>query len=335
MPPDSSWTEEEWRWFQLSRDSKEFSVAKVQALEEQLNQDPSNIDVRVQILSYYRAFAGNKLKHKNAEQKLFEQVHWLIENKPSASGYLAQEISRCVFSFKPKAFAALRQAWLEQVSAAPSDGTVLGNAATFIAWRDFETASDLFERAYAIQPESGWLGHYVIHCCSELWSAPDLYADRICERIIDVGLRSLNTESAGAPFLTCEYVSDAALRLGRFEIVRYCAEILRDWDRGVSTQMANAYLGLVALRESNQPLAVQLLLETKRGYVPQEVVFRLARELFDAGERDSIAQLVRSFKRRISTCAKNRWLAQIANDERPDFQDWCVCSACKSRRAAA
>lgn len=328
-------TEEEWRWFQLSLASKKLSAAEIESLEEQLHLEPSNLDVRVQILAYYGQYKGNELKHKNAQQKLFAQILWLIENKPSVSGYLRHEISRRGHCFKPKAFATLRQAWLEQVSANPSDGTVLGNAASFIAWNDFETASDLFERAYEIQPEAGWLGTFVIHCNSELWTSPALYADKIRKQIVDVGVRSLETEPGGAPFLTCEYVSDAALSLGRFDIVRWCAAILSDWEQTGCTQMGNAYLGLVAVREHNHALAVQLMLEMKRGYQPQEVVFRLAGELFDAGERESIAQLIRSFKKKVRTSARNRWLKQIANDERPDFRDYCCCRSCTANRPHA
>lgn len=299
------------------------SGAEIESLEEQLNLEPSNIYIRVQLMAYYGQYEGNELKHKHAEQKLSEQILWLIENKPADSGYLGCRFFTRGHCFKPKAFATLRQAWLEQVSAAPADGTILGNAASFIAWNDIETASDLFERAYAIQPNAGWLGTFVIHCNSELWTCPALYADKIRKRIIDVGIRSLETEPGGAPTFTCQYVSDAALSLGRFDIVRRCAEILRRSDETVCTQMADAYSGLIALRENNRALAVQLMLEMKRGYQPQEVVFRLAGELFDMGERESIVRLIRNFKRKLKTSARDRWLKQIANDERPDFNDYC------------
>ncbi len=323
MKRNPSMTEEEWRWFELSLAARKLSAAEIKSLEEQLQLEPCNMDVRVQLLAYYGQYEGNELKHKNAEQKLSEQILWLIENKPSVSGYLGHEIARRGHCFKPKAFGSLRQAWLEQVSAAPLDGTILGNAASFIAWNDIETASELFERAYALQPEAHWMGTFVIHCSSQLWSSPALYADKIRKQIIDVGIRSLETEPGGATHITCQYVSDAALSLGRFDIVRRCAEILRDWDQTVCTQMANAYLGLVALRENNRALAVQLMLEMKRGYQPQEVVFRLAGELFDAGERESIAQLIKSFKKKLKKSVRDRWLKQIANDERPDFNEYC------------
>ena len=150
-----------------------------------------------------------------------------------------------------------------------------------------------------------------------------MYKDQNCKRVIDVGVRSLTSEPGGAWFMTCEYVSDAALTLERYDLVRWCAEILGKWEHSTCEQMANAYLGLVALRENDRDLAIRLMLQMKREYQPQEVVFRLARELFDSGERESIVQLIKGFKRKIKTSARNRWLAQIANDEPPDFEDYC------------
>ncbi|MDR3616024.1 MAG: hypothetical protein P4L53_20875 [Candidatus Obscuribacterales bacterium] len=320
MKPNPSMTEEEWRWFLLAREVPKLSPTAVASFEKQLSLDESNLDVRVQLLAYYSQYAGNYLKHENAESKLAEQILWFIENQPSTSGYLGRRLTTCGHSFKPKTFAVLRQAWLEQVAVAPTDGTILGNAASFIAWNDIETASDLAERAYALQPSAGWLGTFIIHYNTEIWRAPTLYKNKIRERIVDVGVRSLQAEPGGAPFMTCEYVSDAALSLGRYRIVRWCGEILRNWNQTTCTQMADAYLGLVALKEGDRNLAITLMLKMKRGYEPQNVVFRLARELFDEGERDSIVELIMNFKRKIKASTRNRWLKQIANDEAPDFE---------------
>lgn len=312
-------SDEDQRWHQLSRESANLSIVDLEILEKQLRQDPSNMDIRVQILAYYGQPDDEKGKY--TEQKLLEHVLWLIENKPSISGHLSFQISIQARIFKPKAFATLREAWLEQVSAAPLDGTIIGNAASFIVWKDIETAYNLFERAYALQPKAGWLGTFIIHLNSELTTCPDLYANTIREQVVDIGHRSLETEPGFTSFLTCEYVADAALHLGRFAIVRECAETLLDWS-GAYEQMANAYLGLVALRENNRTLAIRLMLEMRPGYRAQDVVFRLAGELFDSGERESIAQLIRSLKGKVRASVRNRWLKQIASDQRPDFKDY-------------
>jgi hypothetical protein len=229
MKRNPSMAEEDWRWFQLSLEAPKLAPAEIERLEERLRADPSDMDVRVQLFAYYNEHEGNELKHKNAEEKLSKLVLWLVENKPHLTGSLGHRLACTGNCFKPKSFGMIREAWLQQVSATPMDATVLGNAASFIVWNDFEMASNLFEQAYALEPSKGWLGTFVIHCNSELWKTPFLYKDEIRKRIIDVGVRSLTSELGGAPFLTCEFVSDAALDLGRYEIVRWCAEILRNW----------------------------------------------------------------------------------------------------------
>lgn len=147
MKRNPSMTEEDWRWFQLSVAAKELSAAQVASLEKQLRSDPSNMDLRVSLLGYFRQYNRNDLKHENAREKLFELILWFIENTPAVTGCVAHYIQMSGHIFKGKAFARLRQAWLDQVAAARSDGTFIGNAASFIAWNDFETAAELFERA--------------------------------------------------------------------------------------------------------------------------------------------------------------------------------------------
>lgn len=318
--PDITMEDDDEHWMQLWTESRGRSTTEIESLEKELHVDPSNINIRVQLFFYY---AWLQRMDKEAERQLSKHMLWLVKNKPSFCGIVGHRLAMTGLYFRPKTFGIIREAWLEQVSLAPLNGTIIGNAASFIAWADIETASDLFERAAELQPEQGWLGTFVIHCHRDLFSSPSLYHDKIRERIIDVGLRSLNSEPGGAPFMTCEYVSDAALSLGRLDVVRRCAELLRGmkWHPEFE-QKSNVYLGLVALREHDRELAVQLMLVMKRGYGTHEITFRLARELFDAGERESIVQLINSYKGKIRAPMRNRWLKQIANDQAPDFQEY-------------
>lgn len=320
MRRNPSMTEEDWECFLLWRAAPDLSESEIDSLEKQLRVDQFNMDVRVQLFGYYNKYEKNHLKHKNADKKLSEQVLWLIENRPDSKGFLGTRLMNSGRAFKPKTFGILRQAWLEQVSNFPMDGTVLGNAAVFIGCIDYETGSELIERAYDLQPTANWLGIFTIFAYFELWRSPELYKDKIREHIIDVGIRSLKTEPGGAPWMTCEFVSNAALSLGRLEVVRFCIERLRNMRRPSCDQEANAYQGLIALRENDLESAVELMLEMKPGYGAPSVVFRLAGELFDAGERESIVQLIKSLEPMIKVSDRDRWLNQIANDERPDFE---------------
>lgn len=319
MSRNPSISEVDLRWVQLWRGVRALSEPEVEALERQLRDDPLNIDVRVHLFGYFSLYEGSELKRKDVERKLFEIVLWFIENKPAATGFLGFRLMTSARLFKPRAFGVLRQAWLEQVDAFSMDGTVLGNAGMFIGWNDFETGAALIERAYELQPVENWLGLFISTIALEIWTSPELYKDRLREYIIDVGLRSLRTESGGAPSMTCQYVSNAALCLGRLDDVRTCIVYLRKESHPQCDQLANVYEGLVALRENNIDCAIESLVMMKPGYEAQPVAFCLAIELFDLGERESIARFIENFEGKISEHDWNRWLEQVTENQRPDF----------------
>ncbi|MBX3073803.1 hypothetical protein KF913_07750 [Candidatus Obscuribacterales bacterium] len=319
MSRNPTMSEVDLRWVQLWRGVRALSEPEVEALERQLRDDSLNIDVRVHLFGYFSLYEGSELKRQDVERKLFEIVLWFTENKPAATGFLGFRLMASGRLFKPRAFGALRQAWLEQVDAFSMDGTVLGNAGMFIGWNDFETGAALIERAYELQPAENWLGLFISTVALEIWTSPELYKDRLREYIIDVGLRSLRTESGGAPSMTCQCVSNAALCLGRLDDVRTCIDHLREENHPQCDQLANVYVGLVALRESNIDCAIESLLVMKPGYEAQPVAFCLASELFDLGERESICRFIENFEGKITEHNRNRWPDQVAKDERPDF----------------
>lgn len=319
MSRNPTMSEVDLRWVQLWRGVKALSEPEVEALERQLRDDPLNLDVRVQLFGYFSLYEGSELNRKDVERKLLEIVLWLIENEPAATGFLGFRLMASGRLFKPRAFGVLRQAWLEQVDALSMDNTVLGNAGMFIGWNDFETGAALIERAYELQPAENWLGLFISTIALEIWTSPELYKYGLREYIIDVGLRSLRTESGGAPSMTCQYVSNAALCLGRLDDVRTCIDYLRKEVHPQCDQLANIYAGLVALRENNIDRAIESLLVMKPGYKAQPVAFCLASELFDLGERESIGRFIDNFDGKISEHDRNRWLVQVAKNERPDF----------------
>ncbi|MBX3149355.1 hypothetical protein KF728_04295 [Candidatus Obscuribacterales bacterium] len=123
MSRNPSMSEEDWRWFELWRGADALSEAEVEALEQQLRDDPLNMDARVRLFGYFSRYEGNKLKRNDADRKLYEIVLWFIENKPATTGFLGTRLMGSGRSLKPKTFGALRQAWLEQVEEFSMDGT--------------------------------------------------------------------------------------------------------------------------------------------------------------------------------------------------------------------
>lgn len=318
-------------WMQLF-DARKLLLSDVERLEERLSDDSHDIDARISLLGYYTTYEKNKWKHPKANLMLSEHVLWFIHNTPGIELIpIGDWISKTALGFTPRQFSTIRAAWLEQVAAHPTDGNVIGNAAAFIGWVDLETATELFERAYELQPYDGWLWRLVLHFNSELSRCPELYKDEVRKKIVDFGIKSLDTE-CGSPKMTCEFVSDAALSLGRYDVVECCANVLY---ADKHEQIARAYMGLVFIRKGNVALAKNLLPIVEKSYQPERIVFQLAHELFDLGEREAIVDFIYSFRTKIRKSVKDRWLKQVSMNLRPDFQDYCNCRSCRERLSEA
>ena len=118
-------TDEEWRWFQLSIAAKELSKQSVAELEKQHQKEPGNLDIIVQLFSYYRVREKDKFIHKDAEKHLFDLTSWLIKNKPELDGWAAQELLHNSYHYSARNFGRLRTAWLETVESHPTNANVI------------------------------------------------------------------------------------------------------------------------------------------------------------------------------------------------------------------
>ncbi|MDR3615968.1 MAG: hypothetical protein P4L53_20590 [Candidatus Obscuribacterales bacterium] len=321
-------TDQDRRWWELYRKADKLSAADVVKIEKQLKSEPANMDLRVQLFGYW--YSQNFLKRKDTEQKLLEHVLWMIEYKPSVGGSIGHKCAMSAMRFTPRNFATARQAWLEQVDKHPINGVVVGNAGAFIAWNDFETGSHLLERAARLDQSAGWLQLLSIHCNDQIWRLPFLYKDEMREKLIDVGVRSLKNEGdIGAPFITAEYVAEVALTLGRYDLVKYCAQAIYDYNPPESVPVAKFYVSLLALREGDRRPALEMISQAKREELRQDMLFRLATALYELGERDSIVQMIVSLKGKAKEHSRRRWLEQMANSKPPDFLDACMCDSCR------
>ncbi|MDR3616773.1 MAG: hypothetical protein P4L53_24665 [Candidatus Obscuribacterales bacterium] len=318
MPQNPSMSDEQWRWFQLYCKADTLSLSEIESVEEQLRANTADMDLRVQLFAYYWKKVLRNSQHESAEHRLFEHVLWMIDNRPEVRNF-GGPLSSTANHLTPKRFTIARQAWLEQVRKHPANGDIIGNAGAFIVWVDFETGAELTERAYALQPSAGWLRGHVHHCNFQIWTSPHLYKNKWREKVINVGVRSLQTEPNGAPFYTYQYVADAALSLGRYDLVKVCAQVLHDWDYPSTKQQAKVYTSLLALREGDRRPALETLSEVKQFHLCPDLVFRVASELFKLGERKSIVEFINNLKGRTRKSSRERWLQQIANNQAPDF----------------
>ena len=110
------------------------------------------------------------------------------------------------------------------------------------------------------------------------------------------------------------------------ELLRMAPQYPRDWNYGNAVHDGNMVLGQVALRQGNAAGARQYLLEAgKTGGSPQLNSFgpnmRLAKELLDAGDRDSVLRyfdLCRSFWK-MGGQKLDAWTAMVRGGGKPDF----------------
>jgi TonB family protein len=148
----------------------------------------------------------------------------------------------------------------------------------------------------------------------------------------------LEQQSAGDTgvqrFYELRGLAKAAVEAGALDKARaYAAELLqmapqypRDWNYGNAVHDGNMVLGQVALREGNAPGARQYLLEAgKTSGSPQLNSFgpnmRLAKELIDANDRDSVLRyfdLCRSFWK-MGGKKLDDWTAMVRGGGKPDF----------------
>lgn len=306
------------RLHQLYMSGRKLKRDKLIKLQKKFEATPEDLDNRVQLLGYYQNFHRQRILPVDQHWK--EKVlAWQIQNDPGVTDALAHYLSLSSIEMEPKMFARLRALWLEQVEINCGNAQVSGNAAAFIAWRDFETASQLFLDAAEADPERGWLQLWVIHCNSELFYSPPRYRAKILKQLVAIGERSLKLEVGGAPFITAEYVCGAALELGDFDAVRRCTEIMRTWAQAPFDPAADALLALIAIRENKVAEAVTIMLALEPISPPHPFVTQLFQELFECGERGSIQQVIETFGQRIKPAGRKRWLKQIARDELPDF----------------
>ncbi len=112
-----------------------------EGLEERLEQDPENVEIRAKLLGYYflRQFHNPAYKERRARHIL-----WIVEFMPE-SGLAFLPYIR--LDTDQDAYEKARLLWLEHVSRGEASRELLENAALFLSSRDPELALQLWERA--------------------------------------------------------------------------------------------------------------------------------------------------------------------------------------------
>jgi tetratricopeptide (TPR) repeat protein len=310
-------TEEE--MFAAYRLGQNLSQDQVHILERQLIEDPAQNVTRAKLFGYF-----DKRKHssKEAQVAFCRLAAWLIENQPDNRGLLSYRMDRIAHYCSPKEFRQIREKWLEQVEKHPKNPAVHGNAARCIIWRDLETAEKLLRKAHQLEPNNGeWPSLLTLFSYFEFTRVPPFYQAHYAQLTIEMGKIAIAL-GPPAPFLDLEYMADCALFLGDLDLCESCAHSLLALKLpSGGNQIAHVMLGLVALGKNDRQEAVRQLLRMEKGYESNPWTWRLAKELYGHGERQSIIECIRLYEHKVSKKIRQRWISLIEQDQMPDFSE--------------
>jgi tetratricopeptide (TPR) repeat protein len=304
--------------YQLYCKGKELSFAEVEKLDRALQLDPSDLEVRLQLIGYH---ANRRFESQDSKNRLVGYLLWLVENVGDFSDFLGCEVSRLGVDCSAKQFGKIRNAWLAQTKANPDKANVLGFAGQFIIWRDYELAEELLNRAQQLDPSNGvWASWLCMFAYFEFRSVLSLYKGLFAEKVLKYGQIALRLGSP-APWMDLEYVGDCALFLGDLNTATDCANGLDEQPAAPCRQIANSYRGRVALRYGHVVAARKYLLIIERGYQDSEKTWYLAKELLQHGDTKTVLQCIDLYKRKIPAAARNRWIKEIEAGKIPNFAE--------------
>jgi hypothetical protein len=318
----------------------QLSEEAAQELEHQLSGKPDDLSARTQLLGYYfmRQFQSDSDRHAYQNHVL-----WLIAHHPQLD-VLGSPFAFLLRVLNGDVIEEAKRLWMQQVYAHPKNARVLGSAAAFLLRNDRQDGAivqHLFETAQSVEPDE------------PEWSQKlgELYHSQIGERAgnerRDTARRSLAqyerayglTEAEDRKLLLLEAMSETALEAGALDKARRYATMQLEgaplhqrgtpqaWNYGNLLHHGNLTLGRVALREGDIESAKTHLLEAGQtpgspqlnSYGPD---MRLARELLQKGERQSVIEFMRLcaafWDSRFSRLKE--WIALVEQDEIPDFR---------------
>ncbi len=281
------------------------------ALEEQLDEAPGNLAVRVRLIGYYHRQRSAKGTGSNFQRRLksamshlwTEHLLWVIWNAPETE--VLSQLECSIDEHRDQdTHASARAAWSQHLEAMPRNLDVLKNAAEFYRYNDRTLAIEVFERIQALDEEN------------PLWARElgDLHRWDILQLVIGGGLKGpdpvaaaralhqyerayeLSGSEPGDPLLT--YLAWTAWGAGQTWKARAYAEAMlrhRSDDQGLGDRIHHGHLilGMIALANGKLEEAKDHLLDAGRspesprlnGRGPNMV---LAKELLERGETEAV-----------------------------------------------
>ncbi len=258
---------------------------EIPALEERLQQDPSDLAIRLRLLFYYS-------EHDETSKWLQHQM-WMMRNRSHDWITGNQQWPK---SFSDSQRLELKSRWLELVERTPADAMLVGRAGQFIAGFDLDTAEQLLLRAVELDPESVWsrhLAHNFIHKAQSEHNPSKKSAQ--ARNAIEYGLEALGKEENEAEkqsLLTelCILALDCRLQEMATSLATDLLELATSLRLPHWLFQAHCFLGEAALvREAFDEAKTELLLAADCGFFTD---LSLANALLQLGYEDCVLQFL-------------------------------------------
>ncbi len=284
--------------YSLTRLGSQMQSDEIAAVEEQVTQNPSDIEARVKLLGFYFLNGRQNAEFKAARVR---HIEWLIENAPE-SKVLGLPYGQLNKILESEGYDRAKQAWLKVIEDSPKNLKRLRNAANFFLLVERQLSEELLLKGQALDPaDPDWpasLGQlYSLELSSlEEGAARQATAKKAFEQFV---LAYNSSEESGQDALLAN-MAKSALEAGLIDDAkRFANQMLDDdaagWNRGNRIHHGNLILGRIALVEGDTDEAKARLIKAgKTSGSPQLNSFgpnmSLAKELLEKGETEVVLE---------------------------------------------
>ncbi|MCF6176916.1 MAG: hypothetical protein L3J71_14245 [Victivallaceae bacterium] len=314
--------------YKLTMSGGKLKSKEADKLEQQLAQNPRDIDLRTKLLGYY----WRKRSNLTSQQIKREHILWLIKNAP-ASEVLALPYGQFNKILAPQAYTQGKKLWLEQLKTQTANLKILNNAAAFFMMFDRKLAEKFLKKAQSQDPENPkWskkLGQ--LYLLGMIGQSPENKTEAAIKSLEQYEIAyKLSSEQERTVFL--QYLIKAALAAGQpKKATKYAQEMLnnnpKDWNYGNNIHHANIILGEIALEQGDIDVAKQYLIKAgKTPGSPQLNSFgpnmKLAKKLLQEGERDTVLEyfkLCGKFWKGRGVKQLKEWIVAVKTGKEPNW----------------
>ncbi len=325
--------EKEINYIKLITEGRNLKEEEVKALENQLEKEPSNLEIRSKLLAYY---FSKSLKDKSVREKYQKNIIFLIKNFPKEEIFQHSE-AHLNHILDKEAYIEAKNLWLENLKKYPEDIKIITNAAAFFTLSDKDISKELYIKAKKIEPENmEWpykLGHlYSLEMIGKGKDEKKILAKKTIEEF-EIALKLSKNEEDKFYILTniLKFIfetEDYAKAKGYAISTLEMAEKFKDnWNYGNAYFYGNILLGRISLREGNLEKAKEyLILAGNTPASPQLSSFGpsmiLAKELLEKGEKDVVIEYLKLCSKfwKLGKEKLDKWLKEIEKGLIPDFE---------------